>query len=84
MLATPILNENQKKELRLVTLESVIFNVLSHGAKPGGNLRSYIDALTKHVGSTFKHNPHIAAKALRMGEKPEFPKIKDLKPGAGF
>ena len=64
------LESNQKKERGLDTLESVIFDVPSDGSRPGGEFKRFIDALAEHMGTTFKHDPHVAAKALRIGEKP--------------
>ena len=74
----------QKKERGLDTLEGVIFNPPSDGERPGGDFKKYIDALAEHVGTTFKHNAHVAAKALRIGEKPKFTEAGDLKEGASF
>lgn len=75
---------NQKKEWGLDILENVIFDVPSDGAKPAGEFKRYIDALAEHVGTTFKHDPHIAAKALRTGQKPDCSKVEDLAENAGF
>ena len=74
----------QKKERGLDTLEGVIFDVSSDGARPGGDFKRYIEALAEYVGTTFKHDAHVAAKALRSREKPDFPKAPDLKEGASF
>ena len=74
----------QKKERGLDTLESVIFDPPSDGARPGGDFKRYIDALAEYVGTTFKHDAHVAAKALRSGEKPDFSKAGDLAENASF
>ena len=64
----------QKKERGLDTLEGVIFDVPSNGARPGGDCKRYIDALAERVGTTFKHDAHVAAKALLIEEKPNSPR----------
>ena len=58
--------------------------MLSQGTKPTGIFKTNIEALAEFVGTSFSKDAHVAAKALRDGEEPMFPKTEDLRDEASF
>ena len=64
--------------------EAVVFDAPKQGSKPSGVFKTNIKALAEYVGTSFGKDAHIAAKALRDGEIPQFEDAGTITKEASF
>ena len=64
--------------------EAVVFDAPKQVSKPSGVFKTNIEALAEYVGTSFGKDAHIAAKALRDGEIPQFEDAGTITKEASF